>query len=166
MSFSYFEHPDGEDTIRKIAFTSRYALMFGLFKSTVDVVLIDAPKGYLQTAAKVLSVTAPFVGATAIGTGVISMSTNIRQKDDPLNYVIGGVVGGLSYGLFKGKLSTALNYAAVMGLLAHAFKYNYQRGVKFDESEKVIPNDVSIWGKYHDYSSVRQPPKGWIAASD
>ncbi|RZF35094.1 hypothetical protein LSTR_LSTR009686 [Laodelphax striatellus] len=166
MPYSYFEHPDGEDTIRKIAFTSRYALIAGLFKSTCDVILFPAPTGYLSTAGKVFYVTAPLVGATAIGTGVISLSTNLRKKDDAVNYFIGGVVGGLSYGMFKGRLGTACYAAGLFGMLCLTFKYNNQRGVIFDQSERNRPCDVDVWRKYEDYTLTRSPPKGWVAGSN
>lgn len=82
MKAKYYDAPEGEDAIGKVFVTNKYALAAGLGWSTIDVLMVSHPKGYMPTIARYLYFTGPMMGmATAFTLGTF-LSTRIRGKDD------------------------------------------------------------------------------------
>lgn len=82
LKSKYYDHPDGEDAVGKVFVANKYALAAGLGWSTLDVLMVSHPKGYLPTIARYIHFTGPFMGmATAFTLGTF-LSTRLRQEDD------------------------------------------------------------------------------------
>ncbi|XP_071454704.1 NADH dehydrogenase [ubiquinone] 1 alpha subcomplex subunit 11 [Hetaerina americana] len=101
MSYQYYDTPDGEDCFKKLWISTKYASMIGLAASTGDVLLLSHPKGYFQTAARYVVITAPLVGMAATFTLSTCALTSIRKRDDHLNYFLGGCATGSVYGAVR-----------------------------------------------------------------
>lgn len=80
----YYDKPEGEDMFGKMVATNAYAATAGVAWSTIDVLMLSHPKGYLPTMARFAYNIGPLMGMATAFTLTTYMATNIRGKDDRL----------------------------------------------------------------------------------
>jgi len=82
LSAKYYNKPDGQDASGKMLATNKYALLSGLGWSTIEVLMVSKPQGYLPTLGRYIYFTVPFMGMASAFTMVTYTATNMRGKDD------------------------------------------------------------------------------------
>jgi NADH dehydrogenase (ubiquinone) 1 alpha subcomplex subunit 11 len=78
----YYDSPEGEDALGKMFVTNKYALAGGLAWSTVDVLMVSHPKGYLPTLSRYIYFTAPLMGMASAFTLGTYFGRKLRGVDD------------------------------------------------------------------------------------
>lgn len=82
LKAKYYDKPDGEDLTGKCISMNRVALQGAFAWSTVDVLMVSHPKGYLPTLSRYLYFCGPAAGmATAFAVGTYA-ATRLRGSDD------------------------------------------------------------------------------------
>lgn len=71
----------------------------GLVASTYDVMMASKTQGYLPTITRYIKLTLPCLAAGATFATVACVSTNLRGKDDKINYFLGGGAAGAIFGI-------------------------------------------------------------------
>lgn len=82
LRYKYYDHPDGEDAFGKMVAANKYAAAAGLAWSTVDVMTLSKPQGYLPTIGRFAYNTGPLMGMATAFTLTTFAATNFRGKDD------------------------------------------------------------------------------------
>ncbi|KAL4702802.1 hypothetical protein ACJJTC_010643 [Scirpophaga incertulas] len=102
--YSYYDTPDGQDVQKKIMVTTRYGLTTGFFLGTVDVLHYSRAVGFSNIIKRYMRHMVPLgmIGATfaAVANGV----QHAREKDDMLNYFVGGMACGPLAGILLSHL--------------------------------------------------------------
>lgn len=101
LKSQYYDSPEGTDAFGKIVATNKYAVLGGLAWGTIDVLMISKPKGYLPILARYAYNVGPMMGMASAFTLGTLVATNVRGKDDRLNYFIGGACAGGVYGAWR-----------------------------------------------------------------
>lgn len=97
----YYQHPEGEDLVGKLAYTTRFTGTLGLAFGIIDARLYTQPKGYMGVLGRILYWTWPAVGMSAAFVSTTYIATNLRKKDDSINYALGGAMAGSIFGTWK-----------------------------------------------------------------
>ena len=126
----------------------------GLGVAVTDILLYSHPKGYLQTAGRFVRYMGPFTVMAATFAGTVCIATTVREKDDRLNYLLGGVAAGSIYGAARGSLHAGLGAAFGLGIIAFAKKWKIEAGM--DKPIQVNPHKISLFDtRAHDYSGLK-----------
>ncbi|XP_069162441.1 NADH dehydrogenase [ubiquinone] 1 alpha subcomplex subunit 11 [Procambarus clarkii] len=132
----YADQPDGKDCFEKVSVVARYSGCLGLVLSTYDVLMVTKPQGYVPTLAKYIQVTFPLAAAGATFAAVTCVSTNLRNKDDGLNYFLGGNAAGSVIGAAKRSFRVGIPLGFALGCIAVLYKdgkdHGYQLIPKFE----------------------------------
>ncbi|PSN30416.1 hypothetical protein C0J52_25443 [Blattella germanica] len=160
MGYSYYDTPDGQDCIQKIWYTSKIAGVVGLAVSAIDVRLYSHTQGFIPTAGRFAHFTFPFIGMAAAFTAGTCIATNWRQKDDKLNYFLGGCAAGAIFGAWRKSGVAAFAAAASLGALAVVKKMSLEEGWEFFP-EPPLHTYGSIRNTHHDWTITTAPPKLW-----
>ncbi|XP_061388986.1 NADH dehydrogenase [ubiquinone] 1 alpha subcomplex subunit 11-like [Musca vetustissima] len=127
----YYDKPEGQDLFGKMVATNTYAATAGLAWSTVDVLMLTHPKGYLPTLARFAYNTGPMMGMASAFTLATYLSTNVRGKDDRLNYFIGGFAAGGVFGAWRRSHVAGLVMGLFFGIAGVIKKTSIQEGWEF-----------------------------------
>lgn len=160
MSFlksQYYDYPDGEDAFGKIVATNKYAIGTGLTWSTFDVLMLSKPHGYLPTLARFAYNTGPMMGMATAFTLTTLVSTNVRGKDDKLNYVIGGFAAGAVYGAWRRNHVAGLVAGLFFGIAGAVKKLSKEEGWEF--FPPIKHQQGSLNGVLHDFTLMKDPAK-------
>ncbi|KAF6207393.1 hypothetical protein GE061_018634 [Apolygus lucorum] len=163
-NYRYHDTPDGEDCFDKLFFVTKYAACYGVLWSSVDVTLISHPVGYGPTLTRYAYLTIPIVGIAAAWTGAVCTATNIRKKDDHLNYAIGGVAAGALIGAWRRSLKVGCYSALAGAFLSALYKDSLMSNWNFLSTKKK-PMWNNVWTVNRDYSITDDPPKTWTTGS-
>lgn len=110
----------------------------------------------------------PMFAATSTFCIATHLATNIRGKDDELNYAIGGFCAGAIVGpIIRQNLVGFLAgiTCAIIGAAKKNSKLeNYQMLPPFPEVRKSVHGDFR--SVYRNWTLYEQRPKGWIAAEE
>ena len=87
----YYDAPEGKEPIDKIVALSKPTFLGALVTGIADCVWITETKTPLQSANCLAFWLVPALGMSATFASVTYVATNIRGKDDHLNYAIGGL---------------------------------------------------------------------------
>lgn len=148
--YNYFDTPDGEDITKKLWCVLKPTAMVALAAGTVDVMMHSKPKGYIATLGRYAYISLPVMGIAATFVITTNMAKNIRNKDDYMNWALGGLVSGGILGAVKG--SPILGWTSGMAFAMAAM------GKKYAVNNKItlIPQGHQAFGtiRYvrHDYS--------------
>lgn len=127
----YKDHPDGQACFQKVFEATKYTGAVGFVLSTYDVLMVVKPQGYVPTLGIFLRTTVPCAAAGATFAAITCVSTNLRGKDDKLNYFIGGASAGSVFGAAKNSVKVGFPAAVFLGLAAVLFKDSMQKGWEF-----------------------------------
>ena len=165
LGYSYYDTPDGHDCFKKLGYTTSIAGLSGLVVSAVDVRLYSHTQGFYPTAARFVHFTFPFMGMAAAFTAATCMATNLRHKDDKLNYFIGGCAAGAVFGAWR--------KSGVAGVVASAFlgAAAFVKKSSLEEGWEIIPKAPlkmhgGVFTSRHDYTLTQGPPKTWKTKED
>ncbi|CAH1403425.1 unnamed protein product [Nezara viridula] len=159
-SYSYFDTPDGEDCLKKLYFISKNAAILGLFASTMDVLHYSHPKGYAALLGRYAYTTLPITGMGAAFAAVTCAATNIRKKDDKVNYAIGGLAAGAVWGAWKKSYKFGYYGGLALAGFAVLVKDSFQNNWPLlGEETKKMPYSP-FWIR-QDWSVVSDPGRTW-----
>lgn len=121
LKAQYYENPEGSDAFGKIVATNKYAALTGLAWGTMDVLMVSRPKGYLPIIARYAYNVGPMMGMASAFTIGTFAATNLRGKDDRINYFIGGVCAGGVYGAWRRSFNAGAVAALFFGKTSFLF---------------------------------------------
>uniref|UniRef100_A0A1L8EBD7 NADH dehydrogenase [ubiquinone] 1 alpha subcomplex subunit 11 n=1 Tax=Haematobia irritans TaxID=7368 RepID=A0A1L8EBD7_HAEIR len=153
----YYDKPEGQDCFGKMVATNTYAATAGLAWSTVDVLMLSHPKGYLPTLARFAYNTGPMMGMASAFTLATYMATNVRGKDDRFNYFLGGFAAGGVYGAWRRSHVAGLVMGLFFGLAGVIKKTSIQEGWEFFPS--LNHHAYMLGAKEHDHTLMADPKK-------
>ncbi|XP_076347084.1 NADH dehydrogenase (ubiquinone) B14.7 subunit [Tachypleus tridentatus] len=137
MGYSYYDTPDGEDCFQKMWYITKYATLAALGISVYDISLVSHPQGYLQTLGRISYWVAPFATMGAVFSATTCVATNLRKKDDPLNYFLGGCAAGSIMGAKYKSVGVGLGMCATLGIAGWLKRFGNDNGfVWFPVREK------------------------------
>uniref|UniRef100_A0A7R9PDP8 NADH dehydrogenase [ubiquinone] 1 alpha subcomplex subunit 11 n=1 Tax=Timema californicum TaxID=61474 RepID=A0A7R9PDP8_TIMCA len=142
MNYNYYDTPEGEDCFLKLWYTSRVSGLTALGVSVVDVMFFSHPKGYLETLSRFGYFTFPLVGMAAAFTATTCAATNLRRKDDKLNYALGGVAAGCIYGTWQKTIKSGFVTSVLFGAFAMLKKASKEDRVGVharDQVQREVP---------------------------
>ncbi|XP_014272105.1 NADH dehydrogenase [ubiquinone] 1 alpha subcomplex subunit 11 [Halyomorpha halys] len=158
--YSYFDTPDGEDCMKKLFFCTKKAGYFGLFASTMDVLLYSHPKGYRAILGRYAYVTLPITAMGAAFSAATCAATNIRKKDDQVNYAIGGLAVGGIWGVWKKSYKFGVYGGFALAFFAVIIKDSFQNNWPlFNPITRKSPYDP-FWIR-QDWSLTKDPGRTW-----
>ncbi|KAK0168866.1 hypothetical protein PV327_002630 [Microctonus hyperodae] len=147
----YYDSPEGKNPWEKIWGLTKYAIPTGIFFSTADAVLITQARNALEAANVLGYWMVPLIGLSTAFTSVTYIATNLRGKDDKLNYACGVLACGPV--LHAWKRSTEFTFWGMGILMAAAL-------LKKDAIEsgyEILPKTSFIHGNYeYDFSMVSE----------
>uniref|UniRef100_A0A1B0AF86 NADH dehydrogenase [ubiquinone] 1 alpha subcomplex subunit 11 n=1 Tax=Glossina pallidipes TaxID=7398 RepID=A0A1B0AF86_GLOPL len=158
LKVGYYDKPEGEDFFGKMLASNTYAAIFGLTWSTYDVLMYSRTKGYLPTLGRFAYNTGPMIGMASAFTLTVYGLTNLREKDDRLNYFLGGMAAGAVYGAWRRNHVTGLTMGLFFGLAAMVKKLSKIEGWEFFPD---VPYRQQMGAKDNDYTLMKGPPKNW-----
>ncbi|XP_030747154.1 uncharacterized protein LOC115875793 [Sitophilus oryzae] len=161
--YEYFDTPDGQDTFKKLLAAYKPTTLVAGMLSTADVILVTHPKGVLPTLGRLAAVALPFYGITTTFVLATNTLTNLRQKDDKINWAVGGALAGSCFGIWFRNRMIGFNMALFCGILAVIRKECNQQGwIWFPE----INNKRGMATKpLRNYSLFEERPKGWTTGA-
>ncbi|KAJ9581536.1 hypothetical protein L9F63_023285 [Diploptera punctata] len=160
MGYNYYDTPDGQDCFKKLWFTTKIAGVTGLAISAVDVKIHSHTQGFYPTAARFVHFTFPFIGIAAAFTATTCMLTNLRHKDDKLNYFLGGCAAGSVFGAWRKSVVAGVVASAFFGVAAFVKKSSLEEGWELAPEPK-LRTFGSVFSSRHDYTLTKPPPKLW-----
>ncbi|KAK4885106.1 hypothetical protein RN001_001377 [Aquatica leii] len=98
---SYFDYQDGDKTEKKLWIATKHVGLAALFASTADVLLYSHPKGYAAALGRYGYFCVPLLGMSSAFVLFTDLATNIRNKNDKLNWVIGACAAGVIFGAWR-----------------------------------------------------------------
>lgn len=160
MGYKYYDTPDGQDCLKKLAVATKYGAIYGLFTSALDVLCISHPKGYGATFARIGYVTLPFLGVGATFATSTCLLTDLRNKDDHLNYLIGGALSGAIVGVWQRSAQIGSITAVFFGIGACVVKDGVNEKWSWISDYKRSFGD--FWTINYDLSLTKERPKSWV----
>ncbi|XP_037948794.1 NADH dehydrogenase [ubiquinone] 1 alpha subcomplex subunit 11 [Teleopsis dalmanni] len=157
LKSEYYDHPEGSDAIGKMVATNKYAAAAGLSWSVFDVLMVSHPKGYLPTLARIAYNTGPLMGMASAFTMTTYVITNVRGKDDRLNYFLGGMAAGCVYGAWKRSVVAGCVSGLFLGIAGTVKKLSKIEGWEFFPEVHTRYSSISP----HDWTLMTGPPKNW-----
>ncbi|XP_055837875.1 uncharacterized protein LOC129906223 [Episyrphus balteatus] len=165
LKVNYYDHPEGQDAVGKIIALNRYAVSIGLAYSTIDVLMVSKPQGYLATLGRYAYNTGPLVGMASAFTLGCYAANNLRGVDDKWNYTIGGLMAGAVYGSWKRTVPGGIFMGVVFSLAGFLKKLSIEEGWEFFP-ERQTHELGSLHGVNHDYTLMAERPKNWTTGKD
>ncbi|XP_055707964.1 uncharacterized protein LOC129804573 [Phlebotomus papatasi] len=161
----FYEYPDGKDAAGKMMVANAYALIGGLVISTYDVVMISKPVGFGNILAKYMYNTGPLMGMASAFTMGTYAATNLRGKDDTINYAIGGALAGGVYGAWRKSPVSGSCAAIVLAFAGVVKKLSLQEGWRFIPEPKNHAYQSLFLGR-HDRTFFKDTEKGWTTGKE
>ena len=159
LKANYFDHPDGTDASGKMIATNKYAIGTGLAWSTVDVLMLSKPQGYASTLARYAYFTGPLIGMATAFTMVTYFATNVRGKDDKLNYFLGGMAAGGVLGSWRRSAFAGFGFGVIFGVAGMVKKLSKEEGWEFFPKVKHQVGSLNIAS--HDFTLMKDRPRNW-----
>ncbi|CAG2067181.1 unnamed protein product [Timema podura] len=158
MDYNYYDTPEGDDCFLKLWYTSKVTGVTGLGISAVDVLFYSHPKGYFETLSRFGYLTLPLVGMAAAFTATTCAATNLRGKDDKLNYALGGVAAGCIFGTWRKTIKSGFVASVLLGAFAMLKKASKEDGWEFMPEIKYRERFQQDW------SLRKHRPGNWVSS--
>ncbi|XP_045776804.1 NADH dehydrogenase [ubiquinone] 1 alpha subcomplex subunit 11-like [Maniola jurtina] len=154
--YKYYDTPDGCDVFKKVLVTSRYGAMAGLIMSTYDVLMYSHAIGFGPIMRRYAYHTIPLTLMGATFAGVTNTVLRMREKDDLLNYFIGGFACGPILRFYLGTNHAVLLGGLALGIIAMVKKDSVDSG--YELLPTAPPSHMRSVGKWRaDYTLVPDP---------
>lgn len=131
LTYRYYDSPEGKDIFLKTVTTSKYAALAGLVYGSYDVLMYSRTVGILNTVGRYGFIIGPLVGMATAFTVTSNVATNIRGKNDKLNYFLGGIVAGSIFSAWQKAPVLAVPAAMALGAAAVVKKTAVDAGYTF-----------------------------------
>ncbi|XP_046745193.1 uncharacterized protein LOC124410679 [Diprion similis] len=159
--YQYYDTPDGQDIWKKLWVTGKWGLGIGGFLSLVDTRMYSNPKTILEGLNRAAYITIPIVSAFTTYAAITYTATSLRNKDDPINSLIGGMAAGSLLGyMYKGPI-----YIWPLAVLTGAFcmvkKDAHDKGYDFGDISQLQRIYGIHTSPHHDSSLFPIGEKGW-----
>ncbi|KAM3959434.1 NADH dehydrogenase (ubiquinone) B14.7 subunit [Aphomia sociella] len=153
LNYKYYDTPEGSDIFKKTFVTSKYAALTGLAAASFDVLMFSHPKGFVNTVGRYGFFVGPLVGMAAAFTVTTNIAQNARDKNDKINYFLGGIAAGSVFGAWQRSVTIGVPAAVALGVAAIIKKTSVDEGWVFFPD---IPQATkSIKSVKHDWSLVK-----------
>lgn len=158
--WNYYASPEGKDLTTKLMATNMIAFGLAANGCLLDYAVFTKPKTVAHTLGRVCIVSAPVFATATFFTTATFLSTNLRGKDDYINYF----VGGLSCGTIWGSVFKCGWKGTWIGMLFGAVAV----GKKLCVDNKIeifpMPKRREIGTIYrNDYTLTRDYPRNWTS---
>ncbi|KAI5634941.1 NADH dehydrogenase [Phthorimaea operculella] len=151
----YYDTPDGCDVPTKVMVTARYGVLAGLVISTYDVLMYSHPVGLGPLISRYLVHTLPLAAMGATFAAVANGVQIARNKDDGLNYFLGGVACGPLLAYWLGSKHAVVPGAIFLGAIAFIKKTGVDEGWTF--IPHIQPHRGLVWSWRNDWTLARDP---------
>ncbi|KAJ8972355.1 hypothetical protein NQ317_008765 [Molorchus minor] len=163
IPYDYNAKPDGEDVAGKLVHVLKPTATIAFFLGTADVLLYSHPKGYLQTLGRYAYVGAPLLGATTTFVCTSNIIGSLRNKDDELNWFLGGLAAGAIFGIWRRRTIVGFNMGMFLGIIGLIRKNCLLNGYAWGPDE--IKTRGTVWSFQQDYTLTRERPGNWTTGS-
>lgn len=158
--YKYYDSPEGEDCLKKLAYVTKYCGIYGFIGSTIDILLYSHPKGYGSIVGRYAYITFPIMGMGAAFTAATCAATNLRKKDDKLNYFIGALSAASVWGAWKKSYKIGIYGGLALGLAAVIFKDSVENNWPILKHSRARMN-MDSWTLHQDWSLTKDPSPTW-----
>lgn len=158
--FKYFDSPDGHDTFKKVQCLMKPTIFISGAIGLFDVVCLSQPKGYLPTIGRLMYVSSPFIAATTTFVLVSNGLGSVRNKDDKLNWFVGGFATGTIFGAWRRSGMMGFNLGMALGLVALLRKMAVEQNVTLFPDPKPRYHEVHV----HDWTLTKDRPGKWVTS--
>ncbi|XP_014258871.1 NADH dehydrogenase [ubiquinone] 1 alpha subcomplex subunit 11 [Cimex lectularius] len=160
--YKYHDTPDGQDCFKKLWYVTKYSTLYGLVGSSIEILLNSHPKGYAATFARYGFLTGSLVGSVVTFSSTSCMFTNLRGKDDRLNYGLAGIATGAFNGAWMKSVKVG-SYSAVVfavaGIVLKDFVINKWELFPDAGTPKEVTHTYSSFSK--DFTLTKDPGRTW-----
>ncbi|CAG5014835.1 unnamed protein product [Parnassius apollo] len=166
LTYKYYDTPEGQDIYKKVFVTSKYAVLTGLASATLDVLMFSHPKGFVNTTGRYMFYIGPLVGMASAFTVTTNIAQNIRNKNDGINYFLGGIAAGSIFGAWLRSVTVAVPAAVVLGAVGFVKKSGVDNGWTF--MPQLPPSATkTIKSAKHDWTMVKdiEENKTWTTGA-
>ena len=131
LKHNYYDAPEGQDLAGKMIATNRFALTGTTAYAVADILMLSKPKGYLPTIARFCYFALPAIGMATAFTMTTFFATNLREKNDKLNYALGGIAAGGVCGAWRRNVGKGLAMSGIFAVAAIIKKMSIDEGWEF-----------------------------------
>ncbi|XP_073953150.1 NADH dehydrogenase [ubiquinone] 1 alpha subcomplex subunit 11-like [Choristoneura fumiferana] len=153
--YRYYDTPDGCDVMKKAMVTTRYGVLTGMVLSTYDILMYSHASGLIPVLKRYALHTVPLglIGATfaLVANGV----QNAREKDDKLNYFLGGFACGPICAAYLGSKHMALIGGLALGVAGLLKKDAIDQG--FTLVPDMHGHKGTVWKWRMDFTLAEDP---------
>ncbi|CAH2042682.1 unnamed protein product, partial [Iphiclides podalirius] len=153
--YTYYDTPDGCDVLKKTIVTTRYAAITALAFSTIDVLFYSHAVGVIPVLKRYVYHMVPLGLMGATFSVVANGALHFRQKDGPINYLLGGLACGPILGAYLRSGHAVLLGGLFMGVIGMLKKD------AVDHNYTILPPPPahmgSVWKWRHDYTLRADP---------
>lgn len=123
---------------------------------------------YLTTICRLGQLMTPMIAATSTFCIASHVSYKIREKDDEMNYAIGGFSAGTLYGILMNNKSIGLWLGIGCAIIGVAKKHSMLNGYEIFPAfpKHRIPVYGNFRTPYRNWTLYDMRPKGWVAAEE
>ncbi|XP_045466567.1 uncharacterized protein LOC123675263 [Harmonia axyridis] len=154
--YDYFAKPDGEDIPQKLWYTLQPAVAAALSLSTIDVMLMSKPKGYVNILMRYAYVSFPVIGCTAAFVLTSNFVGALRKESDRVNWAVGGAAAGGVVGIWSRKPSTGCLCAIAFGFLGALRKFAADNNIVINPTDSRAHFSLRSGG--YDYTLAKEIP--------
>ncbi|KAL1501941.1 hypothetical protein ABEB36_007168 [Hypothenemus hampei] len=114
--YKYLDTPDGYDVDKKLWSVLKPTIPLAGLAGLSDVLLVSHPKGVYNSAVRFAGVTLPIVGVASTFVLVTNGLASFREKDDHLNWFVGGFAAGSLIGAVTKNKFLGFNMGMAFGI--------------------------------------------------
>ncbi|XP_066260657.1 NADH dehydrogenase [ubiquinone] 1 alpha subcomplex subunit 11 [Euwallacea similis] len=118
--FEYNGTPDGEEVLAKMKYALKYAGTFAVFAGIFDYHTSQQSRSFVNSTFRFGAVSLPIIGAASTFVLVTNGLGSLRQKNDHLNWFVGGFASGSLLGVIKHNRMLGFNvgmFGGIMGII-------------------------------------------------
>lgn len=158
--FRYFDSPDGQDIFKKLQCLMKPTILTAVGIGFADIVLVSKPKGYLPTIGRLMYISSPILAASATFVLTTNGVASIRNKDDKLNWFMGGFATGTVFGALKRSGMLGFNLGMAFGFLAFLKKMAVENNFQLSPDIKFKYHEVHV----QDWTFTKERPRKWLTS--
>lgn len=145
--YSYYDTPEGKNPLKKILYCTKCTTLAGTMGGLLDVLFYSQPKTTGAMVARFGSIVVPFAVAGASFATVATAANRIREKDDAINYMLGGFASGTVVGVRMRSTGVGMGCAAAFGFWGVIMwcKKHYGWTNFFNPTDPVKARDYGRW---------------------
>ncbi|XP_026320430.1 NADH dehydrogenase [ubiquinone] 1 alpha subcomplex subunit 11-like [Hyposmocoma kahamanoa] len=151
----YYDAPDGCDIPTKMMVASRYGAVAGLIFSSFDILMYSHAHGFPRMMGRYMYHTIPITLMGATFAAVSNAAHIMRDKDDVLNYFLGGLACGPIVAAYVGSMHGLVVGGLALGAIGVVKKTAVDNDVTLIPD--IVPHMGSVNSWRHDYTLMADP---------